>query len=155
MGGLACIGGVAIGLTLTDGSGFRLLEGQPIKVPHVGLLSSELPDAAWHGALWESMRGLGWTECWNLVVDHRYAEDRPDRFAHLAAELVREPVDVLVAEGTPITQAAQQATATIPIVRARSGDPISVGFVACIRRPIELPTAYDLRVDVKPCTCWG
>lgn len=46
------------------------------------------------------------------------AEGRTERFAELAMELVRAHVDLLVTRGTPATQAARRATATIPIVRA-------------------------------------
>src|SRR5262249_15950688 len=100
-----------------------------------GLLSSEFPDVSWHAALWESMRTLGWTEGENFTVDRRYAEDHAERFAGLADELVRLPVDVIVTEGTPMGLVAQQATRTIPIVIAGSGDPVGVGLVASLARP--------------------
>jgi putative ABC transport system substrate-binding protein len=44
-------------------------------------------------------------------------------------------VDVIVAATPPGIQAAQQATATIPIVMVRIGDPVGAGFVASIARP--------------------
>jgi putative ABC transport system substrate-binding protein len=44
-------------------------------------------------------------------------------------------VDVLVAGGSAATKAAQQATRTIPIVMASSGDPVGMGFVASLARP--------------------
>jgi ABC-type uncharacterized transport system substrate-binding protein len=42
---------------------------------------------------------------------------------------------VIVAGGSAATRAAQQATRTIPIVMASSGDPVGMGFVASLARP--------------------
>jgi putative tryptophan/tyrosine transport system substrate-binding protein len=55
--------------------------------------------------------------------------------AGLAAELVRLKVDVIVAASPPATEAAKQATSTIPIVFTVSGDPVADGFVASLARP--------------------
>jgi putative tryptophan/tyrosine transport system substrate-binding protein len=68
-------------------------------------------------------------------IEYRYAEENLERLPALAAELVHLPVDVLVTWTTPAIQAAQQATTTIPIVMAASGDPIRTGFVASLARP--------------------
>jgi hypothetical protein len=40
------------------------------------------------------------------------------------------PVDVIVADATPATRGALDATRTIPIVIGVSGDPVLLGFVA-------------------------
>jgi putative ABC transport system substrate-binding protein len=53
----------------------------------------------------------------------------------VAAELVRRPVDVIATFGTPPTQAAKEATATIPIVMVGVGDPVRAGLVASLARP--------------------
>lgn len=53
----------------------------------------------------------------------------------LAAELVRLQVDLLVTDATPATQAAKDATGTIPIVFAVSAAPIEAGLVASLARP--------------------
>jgi putative ABC transport system substrate-binding protein len=59
----------------------------------------------------------------------------PDRLPALAAELVRIPVDVIVASGPPAARAAQQATRTIPIVIAGMPDPVGSGLVGSLARP--------------------
>jgi putative ABC transport system substrate-binding protein len=53
----------------------------------------------------------------------------------LAAELVRLPVDVIVAASTAATLAARQATASIPIVAMTVGDPVGLGLAASLARP--------------------
>jgi putative tryptophan/tyrosine transport system substrate-binding protein len=81
------------------------------------------------------LRDLGYVEGQNLRIEHRYAEGSDARLGDLAAELARLPVDVIVAGGSAATRAAQQATRTIPIVMASSGNPVGLGFVASLARP--------------------
>lgn len=78
---------------------------------------------------------LGYLEGKNIVIEFRWAEDKNDRLPDLAAELVRLNVDVIVTDGTPGTRAAKQATATIPIVMAVSGDAVATGLIASLARP--------------------
>jgi putative tryptophan/tyrosine transport system substrate-binding protein len=80
------------------------------------------------------LRDLGWTPGSTIVIDYRYAEGKLERLAALAAELVRLPVDVIVARGLTLA-AARQATASIPIVMAADPDPVRSGFVASLARP--------------------
>ena len=83
----------------------------------------------------QGLRDLGYVEGQNLFIEYRYAEGSEERLHDLAVELVRLPVEVIVAGGSAATRAAQQATRTIPIVMASSGDPIGMGFVASLARP--------------------
>src|SRR2546427_8010750 len=113
---------------------------QPTKVYRIGRLSSgssPLPHELNPNleAFRQGLRALGYVEGQNLVIEYRYAEGQEDRCPALAAELVRLPVDVLVAAGTAPIQAAQHATSTIPIVMAWGTDPVAQGFVASLARP--------------------
>lgn len=63
----------------------------------------------------QGLRERGWVEGQNIAIEWRGAED-PDRLPDLAAELVRLKVDVIFTINTPATQAAKNATSTIPIV---------------------------------------
>jgi putative ABC transport system substrate-binding protein len=71
----------------------------------------------------------------NIAIESRWAEGNYDRFPALAADLVRSKVDVIVAVGGAATQAAQQATRTIPIVMSLVNDPVGSGLVASLARP--------------------
>jgi putative tryptophan/tyrosine transport system substrate-binding protein len=112
---------------------------QPTKVPRIGYLSNT--DAATDSARAEgirlALRELGYMEGQNIAVEYRYAEGRRDRYAELAAELVRLKVDIIVvAGGTPQLRAAKNATKTIPIVMTGGGaDPVEDGIVESLARP--------------------
>jgi putative ABC transport system substrate-binding protein len=86
-------------------------------------------------ALRAGLRDLGYVEGKNIVIEYRWAEGKYDRLPVLAAELVRLKVDVLITAGTPGISAAKQATTTIPIVMAGSGDAVATGLVASLARP--------------------
>jgi len=81
------------------------------------------------------LRELGWVDGQNIVIDYRSSEGKPERYAPLAAELVRLNVSVIVATGEPMIQAVKQATSSIPIVMAAVGDPVARGFAASLARP--------------------
>jgi putative ABC transport system substrate-binding protein len=83
----------------------------------------------------QALRDLGYVEGQNLVIESRYAEGRAERLPDLAAELVRLPVEVMVAGGSPAIRAAQHATRTIPIVMAGTSDAVALGFIASLARP--------------------
>jgi putative ABC transport system substrate-binding protein len=114
-------------------------DAQPAaKVHRIGLLSAGSPRASRASieAFQQGLCDLGYVEGRNLVIESRYAEEQPERLPALAAELVRLPVDVLVAMGAPATQGAKQATSTLPIVMATGGtDPVGTGLVVSLARP--------------------
>ncbi len=83
----------------------------------------------------QGLRELGYVEGQNIAIEYRWAEGRYERLPGLAGELVRLKVDVIVTHTTPGTRAAQQATTTIPIVMADSGDAVATGLVASLARP--------------------
>lgn len=72
----------------------------------------------------------------NTVLEERFAEGAIDRLPRMAAELVAGRADVIVAVSPTAIRAARDATRTIPIVMAFSGDdPVKSGFVASLARP--------------------
>jgi ABC-type uncharacterized transport system substrate-binding protein len=110
---------------------------RPAKLPTIGFLggSTAAAQRSWTEAFVQRLRELGWTEGRTLAIEYRWAEGRRERFAEIAAEFVRLNVDVIVTAATAPVLAAKQATSTIPIVFAGSGDPVGTGLVASLARP--------------------
>jgi putative ABC transport system substrate-binding protein len=81
------------------------------------------------------LREFGYVEGQNVVIEFRWAEERYDRLPQLVRELIATRVDLLITHGTPGTRAARQATSTIPIVMAISGDAVATGLVSSLARP--------------------
>ena len=109
---------------------------QAAKVPRIGVLmvGTEKTTTSLK-AFFQRLHELGYLEGKNIVVEYRYAEGKLERLPDLAAELVRSNVAVIVTSGTPATQAAKQATSTIPIVVGSAGDLVGVGLVASLAKP--------------------
>ena len=112
---------------------------QPKKVPRIGYLSGidAATETARSEAIRLALRELGYIVGQNIAIEYRYGEGKSDRYAVLAAELVRLKVDlILVAGGVLPIRAAKNATKTIPIVMAGSGiDPVEAGIVESLARP--------------------
>src|SRR5262245_14081294 len=108
---------------------------QPGRVWRIGMLetTSVALNAANFAAFRQSLRELGYIEEQNLIIEYRSAEGRGERFADLAADLLRLNIDVIVTRGTPAVLAAKKATTTTPIVMAAMGDPLMV--VASLAHP--------------------
>jgi putative tryptophan/tyrosine transport system substrate-binding protein len=107
------------------------------RVPTIGFLSSGTPssDGQFVAAFGQRMRALGWIEGRDVAIEYRWGEGRVDRFAEIAAELVRLKVDVVFTYGSGTAVAAKQATSVIPIVFTLVGAPVEIGLVASLARP--------------------
>jgi putative ABC transport system substrate-binding protein len=73
------------------------------KVRRIGLLEtiSAAKNAANLNALRQGLRDLGYVEGREFIFEYRSADGKGDRFPALAAELVRQKVDVIVTAGNP------------------------------------------------------
>jgi len=108
---------------------------QPAKVYRLGFLDPGAPTVFERQAhVLEELGRLGYVAGHNLLVERRNAV-QPEELAALAAELVARQVDLMLTGGTPATQAAQPATATIPIIFFLGGDPVQSGLIASYARP--------------------
>jgi putative ABC transport system substrate-binding protein len=97
------------------------------------------PTAAPHSpTLQASRNGLrerGWVEGTRFTLESRVADGKSERLPELAAELVRQGVDVILTGSNPGALAAKKATSTIPIVMVTTGDPVAAGLVTSLARP--------------------
>lgn len=107
------------------------------KMARIGRLSPLSADADAHNleAFRGGLRDLGWVEGRDFTIEARFADGNPERLPELAAQLVRQRVDVILVGSNPGTLAAKQATSTIPIVMVTTGDPVGGGLVASLARP--------------------
>jgi putative tryptophan/tyrosine transport system substrate-binding protein len=121
---------------------------QVARVPRIGWLRLGRPSSSpWEmDGFREGLRELGYVEGQSLVVEYRYANDKPERLSALAAELVGLRPDVLVTISTAPARALQQATTAIPIV-VLSGDPLGSGLVSNLARPGGNTTGVSMMQD--------
>jgi putative ABC transport system substrate-binding protein len=105
------------------------------KVWRIGYLSGMYGSSELARSFVQGLREFGYVDGQNLFVEYRFASGKNERLAELAADLVRESVDLITTEGTPSTLAAMHATRTIPIVFGSAQDPIEKGMVASLARP--------------------
>ena len=108
------------------------------KLPRVGILwhaASASEEGPYFDALIQGFKELGYVDGQNIVLDHRYANEEPEKFRSMAAELVALKPGVILAAGGPASVAAKNATTTIPIVFAVVPDPLGNKLVDSLARP--------------------
>lgn len=81
------------------------------------------------------LREQGLVEGRNLVVEHRFAAERPERFTSMASELVAWKPDVLMTLGPQAAVAMKNTGTRLPFVFAAVGDPVRLGLVQSWGRP--------------------
>jgi putative ABC transport system substrate-binding protein len=128
-----------VGLGLLAGCGQLVLPWQRApKAPPIGILSlgTQASIAAHLETLRSGLRDLGYVEGRDFVLEPRYAEGHPERYAELAPELVQLGAAIIVANEPTAVLAAQRASATVPIVMAGASEtPVERGLIAGFARP--------------------
>ena len=109
---------------------------QQAAMPVVGFFRSTslVPFENLVSAFRQGLKEMGFVEGQNVAIEYRYADNELDRLPALAAELIRRPVDVIVANNASAL-ATMPASKTVPIVFATGGDPVRDGLVASLARP--------------------
>lgn len=127
---------------------------QPVRPRRVGLLELRsdptpgLPGPQRTGS--QELRKYGWIEGENVVWDRAFADNRVERLAGLAADLVRRGADVLITNGSEATLAAARATRAVPIIFVGVVWPEEQGLIESFARPGRNVTglAYYTGVEV-------
>jgi putative ABC transport system substrate-binding protein len=112
--------------------------GQMRRLAFLSSLAENDPDMQYRlGILWQALRDLGWEPGRNLHVDYRWemVARTPADAQAVAAELVGNAPDIILAQGTASVKPLLQVTRSIPIVFVFVGDPVGQGFVASLKRP--------------------
>lgn len=108
------------------------------RLPRIGVL--------WHAAdaeeegpyfrgLMKGFQDLGYADGRNVILEHRFPNEIPERFAAMAKELVALKVDVLVGVGAQSSIYAKNATSTIPVIFMYVPDPVGANLVQSLARP--------------------
>jgi len=69
------------------------------------------------------------------VIVYRSADGGFERLPELAAELVRQRVELIVVNGGEAAIAAKAATSMLPLIISAAGDPVQTGLVKPYARP--------------------
>ena len=105
------------------------------RLPVIGFLGADPAGfAPWTAAFVARLGELGWVDGRNVTIAYRWSEGRTERYAEIAAEFVRDKVDVIVTVGSAVP-IVRQATSAIPIVFAVAIDPVRSGLVANMAQP--------------------
>src|SRR5437762_7339721 len=115
-----------------------LVRAQPASLPRIGYLSgrSYATDAHLLQAFREGLKGAGFVDGQNVVVDVHWADGRYNQVPSMMTELVATKPNVIAAVGgNPVGLAAKAATSTIPVVFSAGADPVEIGLVANFNRP--------------------
>jgi putative ABC transport system substrate-binding protein len=109
---------------------------QSAKPPVVGFIvaGTQASHGAWVAAFAQRLSELGWTDGRNVKIEYRWAAGDVGQTTQFAAEFVQRRVDVIVTSAYGVV-AAKQATSTIPIVSAATGDAVASGIVKSLARP--------------------
>jgi ABC-type uncharacterized transport system substrate-binding protein len=84
----------------------------------------------------QGLRESGYVEGGNVLFEQRYAQERPELFPVLAADLARLNVDLIFARGPWAVAAAKSATMAIPIIGIDlETDPVADRLVKSLARP--------------------
>jgi len=114
------------------------------KVHRVALVFFSAPVSAMAGpdpiqpyarAFVHELRDLGYVEGRNLLLDRLSLGGKVQRADEVVAEVLRSKPDVIVCSSNPITQAAKNATTSIPIVMAGNVAPVKSGLVKSLAHP--------------------
>jgi putative ABC transport system substrate-binding protein len=108
--------------------------GKIVRIGRLSPLSAET-DAPNLDAFRKGLRELGWVEGKSFTIESRFADGKSERLPELAAELVRQRLDLILTGSNPGALAAKKATAIIPIVMVTTGDPVGAGLVTSLARP--------------------
>ena len=83
----------------------------------------------------QSLERRGWSIGRNLAIDYRWGVFDLERARRAGAELVSLSPDVILCAASPVVQALQEITHSVPIVFVAVAEPVAQGFVQSLAHP--------------------
>jgi putative ABC transport system substrate-binding protein len=125
---------------------------QSVRQRHVGVLMTGSPDTGlvMLQALKARLSELGWAEGWTVTIDEVWADGRLDRFPGLAAQLVQQRPDVIVAPTTTAVLAVKQIAPDIPTVFLTVADAVGSALIGSYARPGGSATGTQGNIETLP-----
>lgn len=110
---------------------------RPAQVPKIGFLGPSTAATAGDrvAAFEQRLSELGWMPDRTVIVRYEWADGIAGKFKEIAADFVRQRVDVIVTWGTATALAVKQTTSAIPVVFTIVSDPVGTGLVTSLARP--------------------
>jgi putative ABC transport system substrate-binding protein len=107
------------------------------KVARIGYLSTgtETANAVLRRAFIDGLREHGMVEGKDIVIESRWEGAGKATLDALAAELVRLPLDLVLATNTPACLAVKRTGTSLPVVFPTVSEPVVIGLVASLARP--------------------
>src|SRR5512145_717402 len=120
-------------LTLGGLAGSKASNAQQRKVLRLGFLAPG-PGNPWEEGFFRTLRGLGYTEGQNLIVERRLVP--PAELPSMAIELARMQLDAIYVQGSAAVRATMAATREIPTVATDlETDPVASGYALSLAHP--------------------
>jgi len=122
----------------------------PNKIPLIGVLwhaGSAEEEEVYLSVLEKAFSDLGYVDRQNIVLEHRFPAEQPDRFRSLARELVESKPDAIIAVTVLGAVELKKLTNTIPIVFVLMADPVGFGFVESLAHPGGNATGLSLMTN--------
>ena len=120
-------------------------------MPVIGFLHTRSEGDSATQPFLKGLEQAGFVEGRSVRIEYRWAAGQYDRLATMAADLVRQQVNVLVVGGgepSVLAAKAAAATSTIPIVFVIGSDPVKAGLVESYNRPGGNITGINILTDL-------
>jgi putative ABC transport system substrate-binding protein len=106
-------------------------------------MNEESRDNVFYPPLFRELRGLGYVEGQNLLIERRSAEGRPERHAEIVRDVISHAPDMIFVFTSRMALLFKNANSTIPVVMVGT-DPVAMGIVESLSRPGKNITGFTL-----------